>query len=316
MGPGIGGNPRTMRYSNGGGGLYVEPPVFNIAEKLEYRNGVQRWAKLVATLALTGNKEVKAVSAALTESLIASLPDERQSLVRASVASGDIKLNLMTFKGQLRSVQKVMVLIASDLPTEHVDRVAASFEAVSSCKREKAVRNFSTRFYSKAQTYLRICGGAEADPAGLVLALTFVENANLTVETRAHVKLQLQQSPVLAGRDRKSSGGLSQIDLGTSDDEDDHDYSSDSSSSSEYDDSETTSQSLATRRRRKEKRRESRRRRRERFAVPEGLFEKPSSSVCFTLEDVYKALLVLPDDKGTFRPRRYRQILIMSSTRH
>jgi hypothetical protein len=49
MGPGIGGNPRTMRYSYGGSGLSYETPVFNIAEKLEYRNGVQRWARLVAT---------------------------------------------------------------------------------------------------------------------------------------------------------------------------------------------------------------------------------------------------------------------------
>jgi hypothetical protein len=30
-----------------------------------------------------------------------------------------------------------MVVIASDSPTEHVDRVAASFEAASSCKRER-----------------------------------------------------------------------------------------------------------------------------------------------------------------------------------
>jgi hypothetical protein len=136
----------------------LDPPVFNIAEKWEYRNGVQRWAKLVATLALAGNKEAKAVSAALTEALIASLPDEQQSLVKASVASGDINPDPMAFKGQLRSVQKVIVLVAIDSPTEHVDRVAASFETLSSCKREKneAVRKFATRFYSKAQTYLRI----------------------------------------------------------------------------------------------------------------------------------------------------------------
>jgi hypothetical protein len=38
-----------MRYSYGGGGLSLEPPVFNIAEKLEYHNWVQMWAKLVAT---------------------------------------------------------------------------------------------------------------------------------------------------------------------------------------------------------------------------------------------------------------------------
>jgi hypothetical protein len=43
----------------------------------------------------------------------------------------DAKVN---FQGQLRSVQKVIVFIASTSPTEHVDRVAASFEAVSSCK--------------------------------------------------------------------------------------------------------------------------------------------------------------------------------------
>jgi hypothetical protein len=114
------------------------------------------------------------------------------------------------------------------------------------------------------------------------------------------VKLQLQQSAVLAGKDRESNGGLSQIDLGTYDDEDDRDSSSDSSSTSDSDDSEMSSQRRARSRRRNEKSRESRRRRRYRFAVPEGLFEKPSSSVCFTMEDVYKELLVLPDDKGSF----------------
>jgi hypothetical protein len=180
--------------------------------------------------------------------------------------------------------------------------------------KNEAVRTVATRFFSKAETYLRICGGAEEDPAGILLA--FVANADLTADTRAHVKLQLQQSAVLAGKDGESSGGLSQIDLSTSDDEDDHDSSSDSSSSSEFDDFKTTSQRLARRRRRKEKLRESRRRRRERFAVPERLFEKPSSSVCFTLEDVYKALLVFPDGEGSFRQRCYRQILIMPSTRH
>jgi hypothetical protein len=69
--------------------------------------------------------------------LIPSFPDEQQSLVKARVASGDINLNPMIFKGQLRSVHKFIVLTASDSPTEHVYRVAASFEAVSSCKREK-----------------------------------------------------------------------------------------------------------------------------------------------------------------------------------
>jgi hypothetical protein len=81
-----------------------------------------------------GNEDI---NGALSEALINSLPDEQQSLVKASVASGDINLNPMTFKSQLRSVQKVIVLIASDSPTEHVDRAAASFEAVSSCKPEK-----------------------------------------------------------------------------------------------------------------------------------------------------------------------------------
>jgi hypothetical protein len=76
-----------LRYSNGGGGVSLEPPVFNIAEKLEYRNGVQRWTELVATLALAGNKDAKAVSAELTDVLIASLPDEQQSLVKASEES-------------------------------------------------------------------------------------------------------------------------------------------------------------------------------------------------------------------------------------
>jgi hypothetical protein len=149
-----------------------------------------------------------------------------------------------------------------------------------------------------------------------VLALSFVENANLTADTRAHLKLQLQQSAVLAGKDGESSRGLSQIDLGTSDDEDGHDCSSDLSSSSEPDDSDTTSQRLERHRRRKEKRRESRRRRRERFAVPEGLFEKPSSSVCFTLEDVYKRYWCYRKTKDLFRQRHCRPILIMPSTRH
>jgi hypothetical protein len=120
----------------------------------------------------------------------------------------------------------------------------------------------------------------------------------------------------LAGKDRESSGGLSQNDLGTSDDEGGHDSLSDLSSLSESDDSDTTSQRLAKRWRRKQKRLESRRRRRERFAVSEGLFEKPISSFASPWRMYTRRYWCYWMTKGLFRHRRCRPILIMPSTRH
>lgn len=256
-----------------GSGLSLEPPVFR-QEKLEYRSAMERWVKTIATLTKAGNSQAACLSAVMAEVVMSSLPAELSAMVNSSVAQGDINLDAATFRGQLKAVQSIVRLIASDSPTEHVDRIANAYAAVSECKRKKneTVKVYATRFYSKAQTYLRIAGGDESDAGGLVLALVFVENALLTAETRQHVRLQLQQAAMMSvsgGNYVQSAGALSH---GSDDDDEDGEADGD-----EIRQDATQSQNR-------------------RYAVPDGLFDAKGKAAVFTLADVYRTFQCLGID--------------------
>lgn len=251
-------------------GLSLDPPA--LSEKLEYRHAMERWVKTIATLAKAGNSQAVCLSAVMAEVVMASLPPELNAMVTTRVAQGEINLDAGTFGGQLKAVQSIVKLIASDSPTEHVDRIANAYAEVSECKRKKgeAVKIYATRFYSKAQTYLRIAGGDESDAGGLVLALVFVENALLTPETRQQVKLQLQQAAILSVREqgqyvRDGTAVLTDGEVLGNVSSDEHNGS----------DEEDVRPRGVTGRASRE------------YVVPDGLFEVKGKAAVFTLADVY-----------------------------
>ena len=280
--------------------LATTPPKFHAGKKDQYREDVQLWVTLLASLAKAEDKAAKSICVALAETLVSQLPHEQRSLVRASIADGDIVTTKSSFKAQLKATRKIVKLIASDSSTEHIERVQTAFKGVTLCVRGKkeTFRAFATRFYAKARTYLRICGGSEDEPAGLLLALTFITNARLSADTEATVKLRLQaEADGPASASQNGSGPVDTYD-DMSSGSDEADYGT---SGSEPDDpEETTAEGEAMTRAQRDTARKHRAKarraaRKAKLTVPNDFFTGVVSQTSFTLNDVYHALLVVPD---------------------
>ena len=172
----------------------LEPPVFSLENKLEYRENMETWIELVAQRA-TVDKTFKGICSGLALTVIGSLPKSQQEVVNAAIARGEIVKKHPSFQMQLRAVQQIMTLVAEDSPLEKVARVSQAFRNVSKCTREKgeSLKKYAVRFLGLAQLYLRVSGAKQRDAAGMVLALSFLENANLQPETRNQIQLQLSQ---------------------------------------------------------------------------------------------------------------------------
>ena len=274
--------------------ISLKPPKFSLNNKLQFREDVQRWLALTATLARAGHKDARTTCVTLAETLIATLPHEQRELVRASISNGEIRMTKTSFKAQVKAVKKIVQVIASDTPTEHVERVASAYQAVSTCHRGKkeSPATFATRFYARAKTYLRIAGSSEDEAAGMLLAQIFVENANLSNDTKAHVKLSLQQGAALSHPRNEDS------DSGSSGSED-ADFSSESEPDdpTETDEQGNTMTHTQRARARRERRIARRKARKAKLFVSPSLFED-NRRVHFSLQDVYKAILVVPTQKS------------------
>ena len=171
-----------------------DPPVFSLENKLEYRENMETWIELVAQRA-TVDKTFKGICSALALTVIASLPKSQQEVVNAAIARGEIVKKHPSFQMQLRAVQQIIALVAEDSPLEKVSRVAQAFRNVSKCTRDKgeSLKKYAVKFLGLAELYLRVSGAKQRDAAGMALALSFLENANLQPETRNQIQLQLNQ---------------------------------------------------------------------------------------------------------------------------
>lgn len=192
-----------LRAGASDGGQYgslSDPPRFKIESKLEYREDMESWIEVVAQRA-TVDRHYKGICSSLALLVIQSLPKSQQELVNSAVARGEIIKKHPSFQMQLRAVQQIVALIAVDTPTEVVGRISQAFREVSTCNRGKneSLKKFAVRFQGLAEVYLRISGATESDPAGMMLALTFLENANLKPETRTQIQLQLSKGGEMDG---------------------------------------------------------------------------------------------------------------------
>ena len=191
---------RTGASDGGPSGSLSDPPRFKIESKLEYREDMESWIEVVAQRA-TVDRHYKGICSSLALLVIQSLPKSQQELVNSAVARGEIIKKHPSFQMQLRAVQQIVALIAVDTPTEVVGRISQAFREVSTCQRGKneSLKKFAVRFQGLAEVYLRISGATESDPAGMMLALTFLENANLKPETRTQIQLQLSKGGEMDG---------------------------------------------------------------------------------------------------------------------
>lgn len=268
-----------------------EPPVFVLENKLEWREEMESWIELVAQRA-TVDKTFKGICSSLALLVMGSLPKSQQQVITGAMSRGEIVKKHPSFQMQLRAVQQMVALVAEDTPIEKVARVAQAFRNVSQCKRSKgeSLKKFGIRFQGLAQQYLRVSGAKQNDAAGMVLALNFLENANLQPETRNQVQLQLHQGKELEDLplssrhflcdDYKSVDWYARVHVGVETDE-----------NSTEGIGVLVPETLQMRHRLAERKRLD-----SIYSVPENLFSSPDTPVpVFTIDDIFLVFNRMPD---------------------
>ena len=210
--------------------------------------------------------------------------------MNAAVARGEIIKKHPSFQMQLLAVQQIVSLIALDTPVEVIGRISHASREVSRCvrNRNESLKKFAVRFQGLAQVNLRISGASQTDPAGMVLALTFLENANLQPETRTQIQLQLSKG--------------NEMDLVPLSDRsfiwDDHskidEYAEGHSDDDESDSSNIllTPEAVAVKERAGERKRADKK-----YLVPDKLFEQPAGTPLptMTIDDIFVVMNRMPD---------------------
>ena len=158
----------------------------------QYRRQVDNWLDMVVTSSkVPSNKIYKTVLANLGRLLYdRGLPAAQQSMVYEAQSNG-----LLNYKqdDQVKAVMEIVNLIAVDAPIASVTRLINSFNKVTSCRRliSEDVRTFISRFQGFGAEHLMYAGEASSSQIGKVLAINFLNNADLEESTSTNGKLQL-----------------------------------------------------------------------------------------------------------------------------
>ena len=170
-----------------------DSPVFDPAADLqEWRRNISRWVDTIRHAAEKGQDRMyKTVYATLANQLYdRGLPSEQKSIIDEAQLKG-----LINYKqeDQIAAVRDIIELIAIDSPVATVSRLIDSFHRVTNCRRRRNedLRAFVPRFRGLAADHLMHGGLSSSSQVGEVLAITLLNNANLSEETLTNAKLQL-----------------------------------------------------------------------------------------------------------------------------
>ena len=171
----------------------TDPPVFDPSQDLlEWRRNIARWVDTISTAASKGSDRLyQTIFATLANHLYdRGLPSAQKSIVDEAQAKG-----LINYKqeDQVAAVKQIVELIAVDPPIAVVSRLISSFNAVTNCRRQRNedLGTFVSRFRGLAADHLMHGGLSSSSQVGEVLAITLLNNANLSEETLTSAKLQL-----------------------------------------------------------------------------------------------------------------------------
>ena len=170
-----------------------DPPVISPSADLqEWRRDISRWIDTIRSAALKDSDRMyKTIFATLANHLYdRGLPSEQKSIVDEAQLKG-----LIDYKqdDQIAAVREIIELIAVDSPIAVVSRLISSFHRVTDfCRRRNEdLRSFVSRFRGLAADHLMHGALSSSSQVGEVLAITLLNNANLSEETLTSAKLQL-----------------------------------------------------------------------------------------------------------------------------
>lgn len=170
-----------------------DPPIFDPSGDLQvWRREIARWVDTIAQAAKKGqDKMYKTVFNTLANHLYdRGLPSASKSFVDEAQASGKINYKQ---NDQILAVQELVDLLAVEPPIAIVTRLISSFNKVSACVRHKSedLSAFVSRFRGLAAEHMMHAGVSSNSQVGEILAITLLNNSNLSEETLSNAKMQL-----------------------------------------------------------------------------------------------------------------------------
>jgi hypothetical protein len=156
-----------------------------------WRKAVEEWVDLVTTAAnQSSDRHFKTVRATMGRQLYRALPLSHRSVVDEAQARGIINFRQ---EDQLKAVEELVKLLATDPPMAIVSRLITTFNKVVLCKRKpnESLKVFVTRFWGLAADHLMHAGASSSSQTAEMLAIILLNNASLQDETLTAAKLEL-----------------------------------------------------------------------------------------------------------------------------
>jgi hypothetical protein len=189
MGPAVKGSaPASSRKPE-------DPPVLG-DDKYQFRRDVATWVNYLKSAAEAKDKVAAARLKTLVTTLASSLPLSFRQMVERDIDQGLIDDSNASFESQEKGILHVVSLVASDSPTESLDRLSTSFKEVFSCCRgvKESVSDFATRFVGLSSRYMMLAKADRKSKDSRMLGLCLLQNAKLEQSTLNAVKIQLLNS--------------------------------------------------------------------------------------------------------------------------
>lgn len=115
--------------------------------------------------------------------LFSSLPVAKQRLVEKQANTGEVDLYIGddSLVGQLREVEKIMILVARDSATDRINRLTKLFREAHACKRKsgEVLKDFIERFSEPAAGYLNMSHADQTSAESQKFAIALISNDNL-----------------------------------------------------------------------------------------------------------------------------------------
>ena len=156
-----------------------------------WRKAVAEWVDLVSTAAAhSHDHHFKTVNATLGRQLYRAPSASQRSIVDEAQARGAINFRQ---ENQLKAVEEIVKLLATDPPMAIVSRLISTFSKVTSCKRKpkEDLNQFTSRFWGLAADHLMHANASSSSQTAEMLAIILLNNSLLPDDTLTAAKLEL-----------------------------------------------------------------------------------------------------------------------------
>lgn len=167
----------------------LSPPILKPeSDRLQWREDLRDWSSNIIACAEGGDTRAKGVASCLGLTVYRSLDISLKEQIKESVRCGEIVLkasNEGSTSSQLKTLEKIISIIAKDTPVDRVTRMVRLNTQVHKCIRREgeSIKQYINRFKAPALAYLNLTRNGQDSSESQVFAMTLILNAKLPAQT-------------------------------------------------------------------------------------------------------------------------------------